>query len=1157
MDELSTVVQQVEDLTRLAAQPCASVEASYAGALQRIRGLRDEVAHLEKVTYLEKCRECDELAETVKSRHKELEEAFALARENRANLWNTTQDREQLPLENAEKWKDQQEVLEDASSSSSAHPPCHQSSDCLEAKCEAFKDALGLSLEFIGPTEARVRLEEVEGCDEPLVFVLARDKKTQKYSIASCVPRVTLLDKLVANLNCRMPPCTTLGGFLVTLREKYRAILSAEPLWVVAASRIKQSMSSLTNGNEVIDLEPTTPLATKPQSPSSRKSRTTTARPLPDASIESFFCSPSASNVSMSKPVMESYEPPTKRRTVPFWMQEDREKDAAAWKRRRGTSVFEEEGELSDQQRYVFDLIVKQKKSIFFTGSAGTGKTRTLREVIKALPQKSTFITALTGIASTLLDRRATTLHSFAGIGLARGTKQDLVRFVKRNGKAVQNWHDCRVLIIDEVSMMSADLFNKLDYVAKEIRSERTKPFGGIQLVLVGDFYQLPPVFKNRQSDANLDQGLKCYESPEWERAIEINVRLTQVYRTKDKALKDMLDEIRDNNLSQRSMNLLKRLQREITTPSGVRPTILYPTNEQVDRKNAEEMGRLSGESETYEAEDSGHPDDLQYMDRYTLFPRKLTLKIGAQVMLLKNQSGDLGTRLVNGSQGKVVGFVSASGGLSPGPEDGPEVEFTRESSAPRLPKVQFSHMGEIVEQIIGFENFELETKNRKMKRKQIPLKLSWAMTIHKVRASPCRCDPAPWGGPKALRHSESFQAQGMSIDCVQVDISRVFAEGQAYVALSRARSIEGLQVLSFDARRFGCSPEVVEFYRTHVKDAPLVYSGCDDTTQAAGRKKSSRAAEVNAACGEIHFDMLLPPHPQRRWFTSRPSPQYPDQPEFTDPTDQQLIYSLEYLFGKINRLADRVPLQSIFLVGVYSGAAMAIQTALLYPGILGGVLFFAGWIPLRNGAAHLYERVYQRGLKLCLIATGWQELARAGSLGVIHYEAPTEEFPWGALTSMMIRPVCGVIWVAPQRWRQRKMKSEEDLVREILLGDQHSEAGEGLRRLCGTSIELIYHRMSRHGMRESKYVTAASLISYRLVEDLSRLRRGGITPLRIVLGGNEIGADAVGRFVLQNPELIQTVSGILLLNPTAVGHASAPHRKNAVLTGRALLILM
>ncbi|KAF4744331.1 hypothetical protein FOZ63_002123, partial [Perkinsus olseni] len=319
-----------------------------------------------------------------------------------------------------------------------------------------------------------------------------------------------------------------------------------------------------------------------------------------------------------------------------------------------------------------------------------------------------------------------------------------------------------------------------------------------------------------------------------------------------------------------------------------------------------------------------------------------------------------------------------------------------------------------------------------------------------------------------------------------------------------------------------------------------------------AGRKKSSRAAEVNAACGEIHFYMLLPPHPQRRWFTSRPSPQYPDQPEFTDPTDQQLIYSLEYLFGKINRLADRMPLQSIFLVGVYSGAAMAIQTALLYPGVLGGVLLFAGWIPLRNGAAHLYERVHDWSLLMRTPMSGVQsvqrgpetlkihgplhdhsqELARAGSLGVIHYEAPTEEFPWGALTSMMIRPVCGVIWVAPQRWSQRKMKSEEDLVREILLGDQHSEAREGLRRLCGTSIELIYHRMSRHGMRESK--TAASLISYRLVEDLSRLRRGDFTPLRIVLGGNEIGADAVARFVLQNPELIQTVSGILLLNPTA-----------------------
>ncbi|KAF4656881.1 hypothetical protein FOL46_007643, partial [Perkinsus olseni] len=320
-----------------------------------------------------------------------------------------------------------------------------------------------------------------------------------------------------------------------------------------------------------------------------------------------------------------------------------------------------------------------------------------------------------------------------------------------------------------------------------------------------------------------------------------------------------------------------------------------------------------------------------------------------------------------------------------------------------------------------------------------------------------------------------------------------------------------------------------------------------------AGRKKSSRAAEVNATCGEIHFDMLLPPHPQRRWFTSRPSPQYPDQPEFTDPTDQQLIYSLEYLFGKINRLADRVPLQSIFLVGVYSGAAMAIQTALLYPGIIGGVLSFAGWIPLRNGAVHLYERVHGWSLLMRTPISGVQsvrrggetlkihgplhdhsqELARAGSLGVIYYEAPTEEFPWGALTSMMIRPVCGVVWVSSQRWRRRKLKSEEELVREILLGDRHSEAGEGLRRLCGTSIELIYRRMSRHDMRKSKYVTAASLISYRLVGDLFRLRRGDIPPLRLVLGGNEIGADAVDRFVFQNPELIQTVSGTLLLNPT------------------------
>ncbi|KAF4723946.1 hypothetical protein FOZ63_008978, partial [Perkinsus olseni] len=159
-------------------------------------------------------------------------------------------------------------------------------------------------------------------------------------------------------------------------------------------------------------------------------------------------------------------------------------------------------------------------------------------------------------------------------------------------------------------------------------------------------------------------------------------------------------------------------------------------------------------------------------------------------------------------------------------------------------------------------------------------------------------------------------------------------------------------------------------------------------------------------------------------------------------------------------------------------------------------------------------------------------ELARAGSLGVIYDEAPTEEFPWGALTSMMIRPVCGVIWVAPLRWRRRKMKSEEELVREILHGHGHLEAGQGLRRLCGTSIELIYRRMSWQDMRESKYKTAGNRISYGLIGDLYRLRSEDIPPLRIVLGGNQIGAATVDRFVSHNRELIQTVSGILLLNP-------------------------
>ncbi|KAF4690378.1 hypothetical protein FOZ60_000257 [Perkinsus olseni] len=323
------------------------------------------------------------------------------------------------------------------------------------------------------------------------------------------------------------------------------------------------------------------------------------------------------------------------------------------------------------------------------------------------------------------------------------------------------------------------------------------------------------------------------------------------------------------------------------------------------------------------------------------------------------------------------------------------------------------------------------------------------------------------------------------------------------------------------------------------------------------GRKKSSRAAEVNAACGEIHFDMLLPPHPQRRWFTSRPSQQYPDQPEFTDPTDQQLIYSLEYLFGNINRLADRVPLQSIFLVGVYSGAAMAIQTALLYPGILGGVLSFAGWIPLLNGAAHLTaenpDDWSRTRTPICEIETVWRGtdllsitglpqdrvsvvLSTSGFLKPSFCSARDEAGIWNNLMSMMTQPICGVLWAAPSRmgilhYKKRKRKQME----ELLNGHGDSEASQKLRQVCGSRVQLELRLMSLESEREvskAKPEMASSIPFYVELEGgYDRLNWGRISTHRIVVGGKSEGAQAVKRFVMENPAITRASAGMLLLN--------------------------
>lgn len=431
---------------------------------------------------------------------------------------------------------------------------------------------------------------------------------------------------------------------------------------------------------------------------------------------------------------------------------------------------------LSAKQEWLIGKVLTHKENVFFTGAAGTGKSRALREMIRRAPEQSTFVTALTGMAATQLPR-GTTLHSFAGMGLAKGTKEQCLEHAKKMAKARRNWGQVEILMVDEASMMSMGLFEKLEFVARKMRGNE-RPFGGVILCLCGDFFQLPPVSRGSVGD----DARFCFESEAWMRCFvprgsargENCFQLTEIFRQKDARLIELLSEVRNNNVSEAGVEALKGLSRPLTIKQGFEPTRLFPTNDRADAVNRERLSTLEGgegRQAVFEARDQV-PDGIfvseTTYDHMTTYPRRLELKVGAQVMLLSNISESL----VNGSRGVVTCFKQ-----KPGSEE-------------LLPSVQFLSGESLL--VTRMNDSKDLSGGRAFVRNQVPLRLSWAITIHK--------------------------SQGMSIDFLEVDLKSVFEAGQAYVALSRARTLEGLRVLSFDTRKFWTSAKVVEFYRTRVQ---------------------------------------------------------------------------------------------------------------------------------------------------------------------------------------------------------------------------------------------------------------------------------------------------------------------------------------------------
>jgi len=436
--------------------------------------------------------------------------------------------------------------------------------------------------------------------------------------------------------------------------------------------------------------------------------------------------------------------------------------------------------QLSDEQQLAYDKYI-QKKNIFITGPGGTGKS-TLIKLIKEDAIKRSIniqVCALTGCAAVLLQCKAKTLHSWASIGLGNGTIESILNKIVKNKKAVCLWREIDILVIDEISMMSQKIFELLDAIGKKLRKNRN-PFGGIQLIFSGDFYQLPPVGNKDEPETSKF----CFESEFWFETfkLEDHIQLKKIFRQNEGIYQKILNEIREGKIKRSSNNLLlENVNKKIPENILIKPTKLFPTRNKVDNINNNEMNNLSENQIEYEIKYHTNLDiseqELQQKARYTKedienelkylksnlrCDEKLKLKIGAQVMCIVNKELPNGDMICNGSQGIVIKIQ----------ENG-------------LPVIKYQTGYEM---IMDYHIWCSETIPG-IGVSQIPLILAWALTIHK--------------------------SQGSTLDIAEVDVGEdIFECGQTYVALSRVKSLEGLYLTSFDVTKVKINKKVQDFYK-------------------------------------------------------------------------------------------------------------------------------------------------------------------------------------------------------------------------------------------------------------------------------------------------------------------------------------------------------
>lgn len=401
--------------------------------------------------------------------------------------------------------------------------------------------------------------------------------------------------------------------------------------------------------------------------------------------------------------------------------------------------------------------ILKTGENVFLTGAPGSGKTHTLRAYIDYLKENNVevAVTASTGIAATHLG--GTTIHSWSGLGIRDNISEYELEAMEEKKYLWDRYQSVKVLIIDEISMLHHFRFDLLDKLARFFKRVDT-PFGGMQVVLCGDFFQLPPISRLGEPDAHF-----AYRSKIWNEMHLKVCYLSEQHRQDDGHFLSILESIRRDMADEETFKILKT-RHGVEIKMEVVPTKLSTHNVDVDSINEKELAKISGQEKVFEMNSRGKASFVEGLKKSCLSPERLVLKTGARVMFVKNSPD---RKYANGTLGVIDGY-------SPG----------------GMPVVKIAN-GKKIEALPASWVIEEDGKI-KAEITQIPLRLAWAITVHK--------------------------SQGMSLDAAEIDLSRSFVAGMGYVALSRVRTFEGLKIVGIAPDALRVNADVLEIDKTFLR---------------------------------------------------------------------------------------------------------------------------------------------------------------------------------------------------------------------------------------------------------------------------------------------------------------------------------------------------